>query len=118
MKIYSIIKNLVDLTKNLRSLGSINPSTTMTITIPSSHYGLIMLHASYSSLTAIVEYYCNSTGVMTAKVMAVPEGTTTKSYTITTSTNTVTIANNHSSGYITNVQVLGIDAKNITYSTT
>lgn len=115
MKTFNIFKNLSNIIRQrgTRGLGSISPNSSMTIHIPSSHYGLIILHGVYTSLTAIIEAYVNSNGTSYARVMAVSETAQTRDFAITTSTNTITIANNHTSGYITSVQFISNKADDI-----
>ena len=109
MRIYNILKTITNVLVNrgTRSLGGINPNSSMTITIPSSHFALLVLHGVYTSNTGIVELYCNSSGTSYARVMAVPETATTRDFTITTATNSITVANNSSQGYITDVHLIG-----------
>lgn len=116
MKLYSILKNLADISNNIRVCGSINPSSSMTFNIPSSHFFLIVLHGVYTSQTAIIEAYVNSSGTSYARIMAVPETAQSRDFTVTTSTNSITVSNTHSTGYITAVHLIGIDVKNITLS--
>lgn len=113
MKIYSILKNIIISNNNVNRLGSITAGNSMTVNIPSSHFGLIVLHGVYTSLTAILEVYCNASGSVSLRTMAMPNSATATHFTTSTATNTLTINNTDSVGSIAAVDFIGFDAARI-----
>lgn len=100
----------------VRNLGQISAGNSKTITIPSSHFCLIVLHGVYASLTAILEVYCNSSGTVSVRLMAVPSTATQQKFTTSTATNSLTISNTDSSGSIATIEYIGTDSGSITTS--
>lgn len=99
----------------VRRLGGIDAGSSMQITVPSASYGLLVLHGAYTSQTAIVEIYSNSSGTTYARIMSVPESAATRDFTITTATNKYTVNNTRASGYMS-VDFIGINSSAITVS--